>query len=257
MLQSTKQEKITTQHIFHEEQLEGIDFNSIPKHVAIIMDGNRRWAIQKNLPYELGYVKGAERLKETVQAAMELKIETLTVYAFSTENWKRPKEEVDILLDLFKEYLIAERTGMAQHGICLTTIGDVSVFNNELKEALVQTRETTKGGDKLNLVLALNYGGRDDLLRAFRRIAQGCVEEELQVSQISESLIDRYLDTAEFTDPDLLIRTSGEFRISNFLVWQLAYTEVNVLKDYWPEFSSEHLLRAVNNYIKRERRCGI
>ena len=257
MLQSAQEKKETKHQIFNEEQLVGVNLNLAPKHVAIIMDGNRRWANQHNLPFELGYVKGAVRLKEVVQAAIELNILTLTAYAFSTENWKRPDKEVENLLGLFKEYLIAECDQMVKHGVRLTVIGNVSAFNDDLKEAISATQKATQAGTKLNLVLALNYGGRDDIRRALTRISQDCVDKKLQTSDISEALIGQYLDTSNFEDPDLLIRTSGEFRLSNFLIWQLAYTEVSILKDFWPDFSAEHLLCVVKNYVNRERRCGV
>ncbi|MCH9632309.1 MAG: Ditrans,polycis-undecaprenyl-diphosphate synthase ((2E,6E)-farnesyl-diphosphate specific) [Chlamydiae bacterium] len=257
MLQSTQEKKDKGHQIFNEEQLEGVNFDLTPKHVAIIMDGNRRWANQNGLPFEFGYVKGAARLKEIVQAAIELNILTLTVYGFSTENWKRPKEEVETLLNLFKEYLITERDDMVKHGVCLTVMGNASAFNEDLREVIIDTQKATSAGTKLNLVLALNYGGRDDIRRALTRIAQDCVDKKLQPSDVSETLIGQYLDTANFEDPDLLIRTSGEFRLSNFLIWQLAYTEVSVLKDFWPDFKAEHLLSVVKNYVNRERRRGI
>ncbi len=257
MLQSTQEKKDTKHLIFNEEQLEGVNFNLTPKHVAVIMDGNRRWANQNNLPFEFGYVKGANRLKEIVQAAIELNILTLTAYAFSTENWKRPKNEVENLLNLFKEYLITECDEMVKHGVRLTVIGNASAFSEDLREVINSTQKATQAGAKLNLVLALNYGGRDDIRRALTRITQDCVDKKLQASDISEALIGQYLDTSNFEDPDLLIRTSGEFRLSNFLIWQLAYTEVNVVKDFWPDFSAEHLLYVVKNYVNRERRCGV
>ena len=257
MLQSVQEKKVSKNKIFNKEQLADLDFKRIPKHVAIIMDGNRRWALQNNLPYQLAYVTGAERLKKIVEAAIELGIEVLTVYAFSTENWKRPQEEVKVLLSLLKEYILNERDSMAMLGIRLKVIGDTSVFNSELKEAIFKTEETTKEGRSIDLVLALNYGGRDDISRALTRITQDCLDKKIKPSQVSESLISKYLDTAEYTDPDLLIRTSGEFRISNFLIWQLAYTEIIVQGVFWPDFNSNHLLSAVKNYINREKRCGV
>lgn len=243
--------------LFTEEQLLGIDFNNTPKHVAIIMDGNRRWAHQHNLPYELGYIKGAEKLKEITRAAIELKIETLTAYAFSTENWRRSKEETSILLKLFNEYLNSECENMVVNGIRLKTIGDITQFPIELQETLYRVQNETNEGKTLCLVLALNYGSRNEMSRVVKKIVQDCLENKLQLSQISESTISNYLDTADLSDPDLLIRTSGEFRLSNFLLWQVAYTEVNILKTYWPDFQVEELLAVIKNYLKRERRCGI
>lgn len=256
MLQPIEEEIHLAEPLFNIEDLQGIDFALTPKHVAIIMDGNRRWAREKNLPVEYGHIKGAERLREVIQAAIELKIETLTIYSFSTENWKRSKEEISLLTNLYRQYLINGKDQMVTHGIRLFTIGDNTPFDDALQEALIETKKATEQGKNLNLVIALNYGARAELTRAVKKMIQDCQNKVIQHSDVSEQLISKYLDTAQFSDPDLLIRTSGEFRLSNFLLWQLAYTEMSILKDYWPDFGPRHLLGAIKNYLLRDRRCG-
>lgn len=244
------------QRIFYQEQLNSLGKDLIPKHVAIMMDGNRRWAAQNNLPIELGHAKGSETLKEIVQAAVELNIKTLTVYSFSTENKNRSASEIKCLFGLFKQYIVSEKDNMIKNGIRLKTIGDLSFFPDDIIQALSEAEEATQNGDQLDLVVAMNYGARDEIKRAMKRIATDCVEKKIQPSDISENLISNYLDTAAFSDPELLIRTSGEFRLSNFLLWQISYTELCILGKYWPDFEPIDLLNAVKNYQERERRRG-
>lgn len=257
MAPSTLLQNSNQKTIYSLEDLQDINLNSIPSHVAIIMDGNRRWALNHNLPVQFGYGKGAEKLKEIVQAARQLGIKTLTVYAFSTENWRRSKEEITQILHLLKEYLNTEKEGMIANGICLRTIGSLEIFPKDLIQAFQETQKATEEGKELTLVLALNYGARDEIKRAMQRIALDCTQKKLEIAKINENTIAKYLDTADWGDPELLIRTSGEFRLSNFLLWQLSYTEIFILQTLWPDFSPADLLTAIKNYQKREKRRGI
>lgn len=250
-------EKSIYSPIFSPEEIDSLDFNRMPKHVAIVMDGNRRWALFNNLPIELGHAKGSEQLKVIVQAAIELKVEILTVYSFSTENKNRSPKEISSIFNLIKQYLIMERGRMIETGIRLQTIGDLSFFPKDLLEVLEETKRATESGRVIDLVVAMNYGARDEIKRAVQKIAKDCVERKIEASEISEDLISSYLDTASFPDPELLIRTSGEFRLSNFLLWQISYTEVSIVKKYWPEFEPSDLLHVIKNYQEREKRRGI
>lgn len=237
---------------YTDEQIAKIHFEKIPKHIAIIMDGNRRWARQRNLPAFVGHSEGAEVLDQVLRAAVEIGIETLTVYAFSTENWKRPQEEVSHLLEIFELYLLQKREIMVRDGVKLDAIGDLEKFPERIQKALLETKEATKNCDRINLVLALNYGGRDEICRAVKRI----MEKGLQPSQVNEQIISHHLDTTAYGDPDLLIRTGGEMRISNFLLWQISYSEFYSAQVMWPDFSSDELLQAVLAYQERIRRLG-
>jgi undecaprenyl diphosphate synthase len=250
-------EKPAEPAMFRPEEVQDLDLDHVPKHVAIVMDGNRRWAALNNLPIEFGHAKGSERLKKIVQAAIELKIQTLTVYSFSTENKNRSPEEISNLFMLFKQYLLLEKETMIENGIRFQTIGDLSFFPNDLRELLEETKRSTSCGNKLNLVVAMNYGSRNEIKRAVQRIAEDCQNKKIDSSEISEALISRYLDTAPFSDPELLIRTSGEFRLSNFLLWQISYAEVVIVRKYWPEFKPRDLLNVIKNYQEREIRRGI
>lgn len=248
---------VVQKEIFSREQLSSIDLRRVPKHIAIIMDGNRRWAKEKNLPIELGHASGAGALKDIVQAAVELNVKTLTVFSFSTENKSRSNEEIQGLFNLFKEYLISEKETMLENGIALHTIGETSYFPKDLIEVLEKTKKETEEGKKLNLVVALNYGSRDEIARAVQRVAQDTLDRKILPKDITEEIFSKYLDTAAFSDPDLLIRTSGEFRLSNFLLWQISYSEICVLRKYWPDFKPEDLLKTIKDYQARERRCGV
>lgn len=242
---------------YTEQDLLKIQKHSTPKHIAIIMDGNRRWAHMHQLPIQMGHAKGAEQLKQIVEAAMELNLETLTVYAFSTENNKRAPNEVYLLFALFKKYLLQERKEMQKNGIKLETIGDFSSFPEDLQEIILTSKKMTENENKLKLVLAVNYGARDEIRRAVQRIVQDTEVGKIKSQEITENLIESYLDTAEFTDPDLLIRTSGELRLSNFLLWQISYTEIYVSQEPWPDFNPQSLLKAILNYQKRKIRRGL
>lgn len=242
--------------LFSAEKLSSLDPANIPQHVAIIMDGNRRWAKKRFFSTALGHSKGVDALMESVKAAKELGIKVLTVYGFSTENWKRSKLEVKILLEIFEQALLKHTEPMVQNGVRLHSIGDVSPFPSRFIDKLEESKERTSHCDGIDLVLALNYGGRDELRRAVSSIADDLEAGKLKKNQIDEELISSYLDTAKWNDPDLLIRTSGENRVSNFLLWQLSYSELYVTNQLWPDFSPENLLDAVLEYQNRERRLG-
>ncbi len=224
----------------------------IPRHIAIIMDGNRRWSRKCGLPPSVGHWEGAEALTDIVRAASDLGVKTLTVYAFSTENWTRPNEEIEGLMNLFEIYLTKKRESLVQDGVHLDAIGDLAALPERVKKALELTRKATERCDKINLVLAINYGARDEIRRAICKI----IEQGLKPADITEDLISSKLDTHLYGDPDLLIRTSGELRISNFLVWQISYAEIYTTDVLWPDFSPEKLYEAVQEYQSRIRRKG-
>jgi undecaprenyl diphosphate synthase len=229
---------------------------NVPRHVAIIMDGNRRWAKKKFLPIGEGHRKGAETLSKIVKVASKLGVKILTVFAFSTENWNRPHYEVTILLDLLKLYLMKEQKNMIENGIKLESIGDLTPFPEDVRKVLAETKEATSKGSKIQLVLALNYGGRDDLKRAMIGIAEDIKSSKLEKSDLTEELISSRLDTAPFGDPDLFIRSSGEKRVSNFLLWQISYSELFLTDVLWPDFGEKDFYQAVSEYQKRDRRLG-
>lgn len=233
-----------------------VEMTRIPKHVAIIMDGNRRWAQKRGLPLEAGHWEGAKNLTFIVEEAAKMGVKVLTVYSFSTENWSRPKEEVDGLMKVFETYLISMRPSMLRDGVRLEMIGDLEPFPEAVKRAFYETKELTKNGDRIALVLALNYGGRDDLRRAMLKMIGDLEAGKIQKSGLTEKMISKYLDTANFEDPELLIRTSGERRISNFLLWQISYSEVYVSDVLWPDFTRDDFHKAIIEFQKRERRLG-
>lgn len=249
------EEKLETK-LYSQEELSQLDSVRFPEHIAIIMDGNRRWAKKQGLPPISGHWRGAEALSLTIRAAVELGVKILTVYAFSTENWNRSSLEVRALMRLFKTHLLRQRPVMIEEGIRLNVIGDISKFPEDVQRMLYESVEATKKGTEFDLILALNYGGRDELRRAVQSIVQDCMDQKLSKKAISEQVIASYLDTAKWKDPDLLIRTSGESRISNFLLWQISYSEVIVSDILWPDFDEEQLLNAVLEYQKRELRLG-
>jgi len=233
-----------------------LDPEALPRHVAIIMDGNRRWAKQNHLPAELGHWEGAKILTEIVQTAAECGIKTLTVYAFSTENWARPQEEIDSLMGLFEIYLETKRETMVKEGIHLNTIGDLSRLPLNVRRALQETKAATEHCKKINLVLALNYGGRDEIKRAVGRILMENEKKKILPEDLSEEFIAQYLDTTPWGDPDLLIRTGGEMRLSNFMLWQVSYTEFYVTDVFWPQFTRQNFFQALHVYQTRQRRYG-
>lgn len=233
-----------------------IPTQNLPYHVAIIMDGNGRWAQKRNMPRAMGHRQGVESLREIVEACLELGIKILTVYAFSTENWKRPKEEVDILMNLLVEYLQKEISSLHQQGVRINPIGEISRLPLPAIRELEKAQAKTKHNDRLILNVALNYGGRAEIVQAVKEIAGLIKEGKIQPDEITEEIISNHLATRAMPDPDLLIRPSGEYRISNFLLWQIAYTEFWITDTLWPDFRKEHLLEAIRAYQKRERRFG-
>jgi len=242
--------------IYSEEQLAQLDLLSVPKHVAIMMDGNRRWAKRQGLPPVTGHWRGAEALTTIVEAASSIGIEALTIYAFSTENWNRSKFEIKSLFRLWKTYLLRQTPRMIEEGVRLNVIGDLSRFPTDIQCAMQESIEATRDGKGIDLILALNYGARDEMKRAIQKLATDCVEKKMSPEQITEEMVGQYLDTARWKDPDLLIRPSGEHRISNFLLWQISYAEIYLTDVLWPDFCEKQLLCAILEYQTRERRLG-
>ncbi len=241
---------------FHPGQLAQLDRSRIPNHIAIIPDGNRRWAKRRLTSTQEGHYEGADTLMEIVKAAQEIKVKTLTLYSFSTENWMRPKEEVATLMGLFTNRLIYQREEMVQNGIKLETIGDLSRLPSFLNIAIQETKQATQACNKIQLVLALNYGARDELSRAFKAMVNDYDQKLLKKEDLNEYTIAQYLDTTPWKDPELLIRTGGEWRVSNFLLWQISYSEIYITSVLWPDFTPHHLLEAIVNYQGREQRGG-
>lgn len=236
---------------------ENIDQNNIPKHIAIIMDGNGRWAKLKGQDRLFGHASGVESVRATIKAAREFQVEYLTLYAFSTENWNRPKEEVDALMDLLVQSIANEVDELHENDIRLITIGDESKLPSDCQKSLQWAKEKTKNNKSLTLILALNYSARWEIIRALKQIAFEIENKELKASDINEEIFENFLSTKDIPDPELLIRTSGENRISNFLLWQIAYTEFHFTNVFWPEFRREHFVEALYDYQNRERRFGL
>lgn len=229
---------------------------AIPKHIAIIMDGNGRWAKKRLLPKKMGHKAGADALKKLLKKVEKTDIEHITVYAFSTENWKRDKQEVDDLMKLLKDYIGQYIKESEENNLIIDTIGDISVLSKDLQEDLAHLKEISSKNTGLKLHIALNYGGRDEIIRAIKKVATDVKENNIEIDNITEDLFSSYLDTKEYQDPELIIRTSGELRTSNFLVWQSAYSEFYFSDKLWPDFTFEDLEKAINAYQKRERRFG-
>ena len=233
-----------------------LDQNRIPKHVAIIMDGNGRWAEQKGEMRIFGHTSGVESVREAVTAAAEIGVEYLTLYAFSTENWNRPKEEVAALMDLLVQSIYNEVEDLNKKGVRLATIGDVDILPPSCQQALKDGAEKTKNNKRITMILALSYSSRWEISLAVRQMANEVLKGDLNPEAINEDLISSYLSTSDYPDPELLIRTSGENRVSNFLMWQLAYTELYFTETLWPDFKKEHFYKAIQDYQARERRFG-
>jgi undecaprenyl diphosphate synthase len=227
-----------------------------PEHVAIIMDGNGRWAKARNLPRVAGHRAGVEALRKTVRAAADMGIAWLTVYAFSSENWSRPKSEVSDLMGLLKLFIRRDLAELHQSGVKVKVIGEREGLAPDIAALLEEAESLTAANGALNLVIAFNYGGRDEIVRAARRIAEAAARGELSGDAVTPDVFAGFLDTAGIPDPDLVIRTSGEQRMSNFLPWQSAYSELVFLPCYWPDFTREHLAEALRQYTARERRFG-
>ncbi len=229
----------------------------IPTHIAIIMDGNGRWARRHGLPRIAGHREGVESVRDIVEACGQLGIKYLTLYAFSTENWKRPQDEVSMLMRLLMKALRDEADKLNRNNVCLKAIGDISKLPNPVQNELLDAIVKTQNNTGLNLLLALSYSGRWDITQAVKKIFYDCQVGNLNIDSINEDIISKYLSTQGIPDPDLLIRTSGEFRVSNFLLWQLAYTEIYISKLNWPDFRRDELYKAIADYQKRERRFGM
>lgn len=229
---------------------------NIPQHVAIILDGNGRWAKKKNMPRNYGHVQGSKNVETICEEAYKLGVKYLTVYAFSTENWKRPKSEVDALMKLLRNYLKDCIKRANQHRMRVRVLGDKSALAPDIQESIAKLEENSKDNDGLNFQIAINYGSRDEMIRAMRRLSDDCVSGKLSSSDIDETVFETYLDTRGIPDPDLLIRTSGEQRLSNYLLWQLAYSEFYFTDVLWPDFTKEDLIKAIEYYNGRDRRFG-
>ncbi|PPR23236.1 MAG: Ditrans,polycis-undecaprenyl-diphosphate synthase ((2E,6E)-farnesyl-diphosphate specific) [Alphaproteobacteria bacterium MarineAlpha10_Bin2] len=235
---------------------EFVDPVSVPRHVAIIMDGNGRWARARGLPRIAGHKQGAEAVRSTVRACSDLGISYLTIYAFSSENWKRPASEVDDLMGLLRLYIRRELASLGREGVRIRFIGDRSRLDGDINRLISESEENTKNNKGLIFTVALNYGGRQEILEAARVFAQNVRDGTLDPEDMNEQLFESYLQSTDMPDPDLLIRTSGEQRLSNFLLWQSAYTEFLFTSTLWPDFKREHLEQAVHEYQHRERRYG-
>ncbi|MCA3034568.1 MAG: di-trans,poly-cis-decaprenylcistransferase [Rhodocyclaceae bacterium] len=231
-------------------------FTSVPRHVAIVMDGNGRWAKNRFMPRVAGHKRGVEAVRETVKTCGELGIEYLTLFAFSSENWRRPAEEVSVLMQLFLVSLDNEVAKLHANGIRFKVIGDLTRFDARLRDKIAASEALTESNTALTLTVAANYGGRWDILQAMNKAQQERVSANREVSEFSEDLLTPYLSMAYAPEPDLFIRTGGEQRLSNFLIWQLAYTEFYFTPELWPDFGRSSLIRAVDSYGKRERRFG-
>ncbi len=229
----------------------------IPRHIAIILDGNGRWAKRRGLPRIAGHSEGVESVRDTVEACGQLGVQFLTLYAFSTENWKRPKEEVSLLMRLLLNALKDETDRLNRNNVRIQAIGDITALPSEVSNELLDDIQKTRNNTGLTLILALSYSGRWELTRAVKRIVQDALAQGLDPASIDDRLVNSYLATAGIPDPDLLIRTSGEFRISNFLLWQLAYTEIFISQKFWPAFRRDELYAAIGDYQRRERRFGM
>jgi len=232
-----------------------IDKDRLPKHVAVIMDGNGRWAGLRKLPRVAGHRAGIESVRDIVKSSASLGLEVLTLYAFSVENWKRPRTEIRTLMNLLKEYVRRELRNVHKNNIKFQAIGRIQELDESVREELQRAVRTTKGNTGMILNVALNYSGRAELVDTFNRLFQE-VKQNGNKSPISEELISQHLYTSGIPDPDLLIRTSGEMRISNFLLWQIAYSELYITPTLWPDFRRKHLLEAILEYQQRERRYG-
>lgn len=228
----------------------------IPQHVAIILDGNGRWAKSKGMPRNYGHVKGAKNLEVICRDAYNMGIKYLTVYLFSTENWKRSKEEVDALMKLFRSYTKTCIRTAEENNMKVRVLGDPTALDKDLQESLTNLVESSRNNTGLNFQIAINYGSRDEIIRAIRKLAADYKKEKFTAEEITEARFSGYLDTAEVPDPDLLIRTSGELRLSNYLMWQLAYTEFYFTEVPWPAFTKDDLWKAIEKFNGRERRYG-
>lgn len=231
---------------------ENINLDTVPKHVAVIMDGNGRWAKKQGKERVFGHLNGVESVRSTLKAALKSKVRYLTLYAFSTENWNRPQEEINALMELLVETITMEVKELDKQGVRLRTIGDLDALPVNAKKKMLEAQDQTKGNTSIDLILALSYSSKWEITDAVKKI----VEAGVPAQDIAEETIDNYLSTKGIPDPELLIRTSGEIRISNFLLWQIAYTELYFTETLWPEFNEEEFFKALYDYQNRERRFG-
>ncbi|AMJ41157.1 isoprenyl transferase [Anaerotignum propionicum] len=239
-----------------KEKAVSIDMTRLPKHIAIIMDGNGRWAAKRALPRKAGHKAGAEAFERLITDAKDLGIQHITVYAFSTENWKRSDEEVNAIMDLMRHYLKNSFQRFLKDNVRMHIIGDISRLDKDIQEQIQEVEEKSREKDGMTVHIALNYGGRDELLRSVQKITEKALNGQISLPDITEETIEENLDTAGIPDPELLIRTSGEERISNFLLWQIAYSEFYFSDVLWPDFNKKDLLEAIYYYQNRERRFG-
>lgn len=229
---------------------------NVPQHIAIILDGNGRWAKKKGMPRNYGHAKGSKNVEDICEAAHNLGVKYLTVYAFSTENWNRPQEEVDALMKLLRDYMKTCLKRAAKNNMCVRVLGDKTALDDDIRNRIEELEEATKNNDGLCFQIALNYGSRDEMIRAMRRMSADCVAGKLASEEIDVAVFETYLDTHGIPDPDLMIRTSGEQRLSNYLLWQLAYAEFYFTDVLWPDFTKEELVKAIEHYNNRDRRFG-
>ena len=230
--------------------------DKLPQHLAIIMDGNGRWAKERGLPRSAGHKEGAKSVRRVITSCLDFNIPILTIYAFSTENWKRPKQEIVYLLKLFERFLSKEKANLIKNNIKINFIGRLNNLPDSLTEKMKELHESTISNNKLILNVAINYGGRAEIVDALKSIALKIKEKKLNIEEINENTIKDNLYTHNLPDPDLLIRTAGEMRISNFMIWQIAYTELWVTPVYWPDFDENNLIEAIRNFQKRVRKYG-
>lgn len=236
--------------------MEGVNFMKIPAHIAIILDGNGRWAKAKGMPRNYGHAQGSKNVERICEEAYRMGVKYLTVYAFSTENWNRPKDEVDALMKLLRNYMKTCLKTAAKNDMKVRVIGDKTGLDEDIRNRIVELEEATKDNGGLNFQIALNYGSRDEIVRAVRRVSEDVKEGKVKPEDIDEKMFETYLDTHGIPDPDLMIRTSGELRLSNYLLWQLAYTEFYFTDIPWPDFTKEELSKAIEQYNRRDRRYG-
>ena len=233
-----------------------LDKNNIPKHIAIIMDGNGRWAKKRKLPRTMGHKAGVETIRKIVKEAQDIGVKYLTLYAFSTENWKRPQEEVSALMKLLIQYLKSELEELNRNGVSIRISGDITKLPKEAQEEIEEAIIKTENNNGIVLNIAFNYGGRDEIIRAVKLIGKDLLDSKIDLDNIDEKVFESYLYTADMPDPDLIIRPSGEKRISNFLLWQCAYSEFWYSNIFWPDFTEMNLHEAINEYQNRDRRYG-
>ncbi len=243
------------EYMLFNSKIKKITERNLPKHIAIIMDGNGRWARKRSLPRSAGHVAGSKKFKEIARYCNKIGLKYLTVYAFSTENWKRPKEEIDGIMNILREYL-KDSKNFKHENIKVKFIGNISVLDNDIKQLIAEAEEGSENATGLNLNIALNYGGRDEIVNAVKKISVGIKNGKISETDITEELISNNLYTVGQPDPDLIIRPSGEYRLSNYLIWQAAYSEYCFMNVLWPDFSPKHLEKAIEEFNSRSRRYG-